>query len=97
MTQPFDMSEKRDPRAVRILAKNIYREFRANGFSEQDVLSLAGELLASLEDSEIESDREAAWAVELRARIEAYERDEVTAVPVEDALAQIRAARGKAT
>jgi len=46
MTQPFDMSEKRDPRAVRILAKNIYREFRANGFSEQDVLSLAGELLA---------------------------------------------------
>ncbi|HKO90032.1 MAG TPA: addiction module protein [Polyangiaceae bacterium] len=59
--------------------------------------ALAGELLASLEDSEIESDREAAWAVELRARIEAYERDEVTAVPVEDALAQIRAARGKAT
>jgi len=46
MTQPFDMSEKRDPRAVRILAKNIYREFRANGFSEQDVMSLAGELLA---------------------------------------------------
>ena len=45
MTQPFDMSEKRDPRAVRILAKNIYREFRANGFSEQDVMSLAGELL----------------------------------------------------
>ncbi|HEY6726130.1 MAG TPA: hypothetical protein VI197_18975 [Polyangiaceae bacterium] len=40
------MSEKRDPRAVRILAKNIYREFRANGFSEQDVMSLAGELLA---------------------------------------------------
>jgi hypothetical protein len=46
MTQPFDMSDKRDPRAVRILAKNIYREFRANGFSEQDVLSLAGELLS---------------------------------------------------
>lgn len=46
MTQPFDMSEKRDPRAVRILAKNIYREFRGNGFSEQDVMSLAGELLA---------------------------------------------------
>ena len=40
-TQP-----SQDPRAVAILAKNIYREFRANGFSEQDVLSLAGELLA---------------------------------------------------
>lgn len=46
MNQPFDMSDKRDPRAVRILAKNIYREFRANGFSEEDVLALAGELLS---------------------------------------------------
>ena len=36
---------KADPRAVEILAKNIYREFRASGFSERDVLSLAGELL----------------------------------------------------
>lgn len=45
MSRPFDMSENRDPKAVRILAKNIYREFRANGFSEQDVLALAGELL----------------------------------------------------
>jgi len=59
--------------------------------------ALAGELLASLEDSEIESEREAAWALELRARIEAYERGEVTAVPVDDAVAQIRAARGKTT
>ena len=36
----------RDPRAVQILAKNIYREFRAGGFSERDVLALAGELLS---------------------------------------------------
>jgi hypothetical protein len=36
---------KADPRAVEILAKNIYREFRASGFSERDVLALAGELL----------------------------------------------------
>lgn len=35
-----------DPRAVAILAKNIYREFRAGGFSERDVMALAGELLA---------------------------------------------------
>jgi hypothetical protein len=35
----------KDPRAVEILAKNIYREFRAGGFSEGDVLALAGELL----------------------------------------------------
>ncbi|MEP7052931.1 MAG: hypothetical protein ABJB12_21375, partial [Pseudomonadota bacterium] len=38
-------SPKADPRAVEILAKNIYREFRASGFSERDVLALAGELL----------------------------------------------------
>ena len=31
---------------VEILAKNIYREFRASGFTERDVLSLAGELLS---------------------------------------------------
>lgn len=35
-----------DPRAIRILAKNIYREFRGSGFSERDVMALAGELLA---------------------------------------------------
>jgi len=36
----------KDARAVQILAKNIYREFRAGGFSERDVLALAGELLS---------------------------------------------------
>jgi hypothetical protein len=38
-------STARDPRAVAILAKNIYRQFRAGGFSEHDVMALAGELL----------------------------------------------------
>jgi hypothetical protein len=47
MTQIAELlSSAKDPRAVQILAKNIYREFRAGGFSERDVLSLAGELLA---------------------------------------------------
>ena len=48
MTQsaPITASSKPDPRAVEILAKNIYREFRAGGFSEKDVLALAGELLS---------------------------------------------------
>ena len=64
MTQPYDMSEKRDPRAVRILAKNIYREFRANGFSEQDVMSLAGELLA-LVTREVQEQRAEADAAQL--------------------------------
>ena len=47
MTQVLEMFPRsKDPRAVEILAKNIYREFRAGGFSERDVLALAGELLA---------------------------------------------------
>jgi hypothetical protein len=42
----MNMTNSRDPRAVQILAKNIYKEFRANGFSEQDVMALSAELLA---------------------------------------------------
>lgn len=38
-------SEARDPRAVAILAKTIYRELRNSGYAEKDVMSLAGELL----------------------------------------------------
>ncbi len=34
-----------DPEAVATLARTIYREFRAGGFSERDVMALAGELL----------------------------------------------------
>lgn len=46
MTQSLQiLSAPKDPRAVEILAKNIYREFRAGGFSNRDVLALAGELL----------------------------------------------------
>src|SRR3954469_10479683 len=55
--------------------------------------ALAGELLASLDDSELESDRDAAWSTEIRDRIDAYERGDVTAVPAEQALAPIRAVR----
>lgn len=36
----------RDPRALRILAKTIYRELRQAGLAEEDVMSLAGELLS---------------------------------------------------
>ncbi len=44
-----------DARAVSILAKNIYREVRSGGFSERDVMALAGELL-SLVASEVRGD-----------------------------------------
>ena len=59
MAQPLPVTptpSKADPRAVEILAKNIYREFRAGGFSEEDVVALAGELLA-LVTSEVKSQR----------------------------------------
>lgn len=47
MALPFDPAPNgvRDQRAVAILAKTIYRELRASGYAEKDVLSLAGELL----------------------------------------------------
>jgi hypothetical protein len=47
MALPFETSTTpADPRAARILAKTIYRELRGSGFSERDVMALAGELLA---------------------------------------------------
>jgi hypothetical protein len=46
MSEAIDTArQSSDPKAVAILAKNIYREFRAGGFSERDVMALAGELL----------------------------------------------------
>lgn len=46
MALPFDVSPaSRDPRTLGILAKTIYRELRASGFSEKDVMALASEML----------------------------------------------------
>lgn len=50
------VSPASDPKAVAILAKNIYREFRAGGFNERDVMALAGELLG-LVASDVRSER----------------------------------------
>jgi hypothetical protein len=47
MSLPFEVpTNPHDPRAVRILAKSIYRELRGSGLSERDVMGLAAELLA---------------------------------------------------
>jgi hypothetical protein len=46
MALPIESSKPNDPRAVRILAKSIYRELRATGLSERDLMALAGELLS---------------------------------------------------
>ncbi|MBX3126710.1 MAG: hypothetical protein KF718_08325 [Polyangiaceae bacterium] len=51
MALPFEApASPADPRAVQILAKTIYRELRASGFSEEDVMQLAGELLSRVAD-----------------------------------------------
>lgn len=39
------VSASRDPRALRILAKSIYRELRQGGLAEEDVMTIAGDLL----------------------------------------------------
>jgi hypothetical protein len=44
------ITQSKDPRTLRILAKSIYRELRDNGLREQDVMSLAGELLELVTD-----------------------------------------------
>jgi hypothetical protein len=49
MAIPFDeVKGPRDARALAILAKTIYRELRANGYEERDVIALAGELLGQV-------------------------------------------------
>jgi hypothetical protein len=46
MALPFDVdSRARDGRALTILAKTIYRELRAEGYSAGEVMALASELL----------------------------------------------------
>lgn len=46
MALPFDEQVgPRHPRALAILAKTIHRELRASGYTERDVIALAGELL----------------------------------------------------
>jgi hypothetical protein len=49
MALPFDTSRgTRDPRALAILAKTIYRELRASGYEARDVMMLASELLGAV-------------------------------------------------
>lgn len=46
MALPFDDTQgARDPRALAILAKTIYRELRGSGYTARDVVALAGELV----------------------------------------------------
>ena len=58
MALPFDTQPGvRDPKALAILAKTIYRELRSSGYAERDVMALAGELLGMVA-SEVKGRRE---------------------------------------
>jgi hypothetical protein len=49
MALPFgETPGARDPRALAILARTIYRELRGSGFEARDVIALAGELLGQV-------------------------------------------------
>jgi hypothetical protein len=43
---PTPQASHPDPRALKILAKSIFKELRAQGYSPQQVLSLATEIIA---------------------------------------------------
>ncbi len=59
MALPFDETRgARDPRALAILAKTIYRELRSSGYAERDVMTLASELLGMVA-TEVKGRREA--------------------------------------
>ncbi|MGZ3419261.1 MAG: hypothetical protein ACXVEF_17105 [Polyangiales bacterium] len=46
VTRPNETTTPNDPRAVKVVAKSIYRELVESGFREADVMALAGELLS---------------------------------------------------
>ncbi len=45
MALPIGVEATNDPRALVILAKSIYRELRTAGYTTNEVMTLAGELL----------------------------------------------------
>src|SRR5829696_4446043 len=45
-----DVDAARDPRAVRIVAKTIYRELRQSGMGHEQVMAVASELLGLVVD-----------------------------------------------
>ena len=48
MALRFDVTPDRDPRAANILAKTILRELRNSGYSDEDILCLASELVGAV-------------------------------------------------
>lgn len=72
-----------DPRQVIDEAMRLPADARA---------ALAGQLLASLDSTEVDSGREAAWADEIQARLKAWESGNMSSVPKDEFLNQLERA-----
>jgi putative addiction module component (TIGR02574 family) len=62
--------------------------------SDEERAALAGELIQSLE-KEVDSDAEAAWAAEIRARLERVDAGTAKTIPWSEARRRIHAAAGQ--
>lgn len=62
--------------------------------TDEERAALAGELLDSL-DSDVDPDAEAAWAAEIRRRVNDLEAGRATTVPWSEARRRIHAAAGR--
>lgn len=62
--------------------------------SDEERAALAGELIQSLE-REVDSDAEAAWSAEIRARLERVDKGTARTIPWAEAHRRIHAAAGR--
>jgi putative addiction module component (TIGR02574 family) len=62
--------------------------------SDEERAALAGELIQSLE-KEVDTDAEAAWAAEIRARLEGVDAGTSKTIPWSEARCRIHAAAGR--
>jgi len=62
--------------------------------SDEERAALAGELIQSL-DRQVDADAEAAWAAEIRARLDRLDKGTATTIPWSEARRRIHAAAGR--
>lgn len=61
MSEPTLRSTQQSPRALRILAKSVFRELKSSGYSRSDIVAFATEML-SLVSSDLRDERTEAEA-----------------------------------
>ncbi len=73
-------------------AKQLLEE--ALRLPDEERAALAGELIQSLE-TEVDADAEAAWSIEIRARLDRLDAGTATTIPWSEARRRIHAAAGR--